>query len=319
LVPLAPHMCLVTWGYTQANRSSVVPILPTTTAQSWYFPGVNRELLWHVLRTQSARRAMSAHTVRPPAGGAERRCGTSTSRHEKSSVRDERRPTPSASWQPRSGTGSTPVSGVGADQRIDEFDGHACHAESSDQDDRSVRDSGDRLVRVGAQDGGHDRSPVAATFSSTTASLWPTPMQIAAPPQRLPVSISRLARVPRIRPPEAPSGWPMAITPPLALTSFGSIRQAWMQASDWTAKASFSSTAPMSDQLRPVRRKAFSVAYTGAMPKSRGSFAATPRPAIRANGSEPITATAVSEPIRTADAPSFSGEALPAVMVPSGR
>ena len=32
-----------------------------------------------------------------------------------------------------------------------------------------------------------------------------------------------------------------------------------------------------------------------------------------------MTDAADSEPIRTADAPSFSGEALPAVMVPSGR
>jgi hypothetical protein len=43
-------------------------------------------------------------------------------------------------------------------------------------------------------------------FSSTTARAWPTPMQIAATPHWSPLSVSRLARVPRIRAPEAPSG-----------------------------------------------------------------------------------------------------------------
>ena len=48
-------------------------------------------------------------------------------------------------------------------------------------------------------------------------------MQIAATPQRSPDSRSRCASVPRIRPPEAPSGWPIAIAPPLALTISGSL------------------------------------------------------------------------------------------------
>ncbi len=44
-----------------------------------------------------------------------------------------------------------------------------------------------------------------------------------------------------------------------------------------------------------------------------GSTANVPRPAIRASGVSP----AFSLPISTADAPSLSGEALPAVTVPS--
>ena len=40
---------------------------------------------------------------------------------------------------------------------------------------------------------------------------------------------------------------------------------------------------------------------------------------MRASGSTPIRSAAVSEPSSTAEAPSLSGEALPAVMVPSGR
>jgi hypothetical protein len=40
---------------------------------------------------------------------------------------------------------------------------------------------------------------------------------------------------------------------------------------------------------------------------------------IRATGSSPIRAAATSEPSSTAAAPSLSGDALPAVIVPSGR
>ena len=61
------------------------------------------------------------------------------------------------------------------------------------------------------------------------------------------------ASVPRIRPPEAPSGWPIAIAPPRALTISGSTFQASTQASDCTANASLSSTAPTSAQPMPAR------------------------------------------------------------------
>ena len=126
--------------------------------------------------------------------------------------------------------------------------------------------------------------------------------------------------MPRIRPPEAPSGWPIAIAPPLALTISGSIlSSASTQASDCTANASLSSTAATSAQAIPARASARSAASTGAKPKSCGSSACAPRPAIRASGSSPIAAAAASEPSSSADAPSLSGEALPAVIVPSGR
>ena len=110
-------------------------------------------------------------------------------------------------------------------------------------------------------------------------------MQIAATPHRSPDSRSRCASVPRMRPPEAPSGWPIAIAPPLALTISGSTFQASTQASDWTANASLSSTAETSAQVIPARASAFSAASTGAKPKSCGASAWVPRPATRASGS----------------------------------
>src|SRR5690606_6101229 len=160
------------------------------------------------------------------------------------------------------------VLGALADQRVDERDRHAGHAEAADQDGRAVLDARQRLVRVG-EDLGHAVPTFSAltfsvltfsvltfsvlTFSRTTASPCPTPMQMAATPHRARRSRSTWARVPRTRPPEAPSGWPMAIAPPLTLTIPGSTSQASTQASDCTAKASFSSTAPTSDQPMPAR------------------------------------------------------------------
>ena len=89
-------------------------------------------------------------------------------------------------------------------------------------------------------------------------------MQIAATPYRSPDSWSRAASVPRIRPPEAPSGCPMAIAPPLALTIPGSTFHASTHASDCTANASLSSTADTSAQVMPARASARSAASTGA-------------------------------------------------------
>ncbi len=69
----------------------------------------------------------------------------------------------------------------------------------------------------------------------------------------------------------------------------------------------------------PARASARSAASTGAVPNHCGSVADAPRPAIRATGVSPIRSAAASEPISSADAPSFSGDALPGVIVPSGR
>ena len=49
-----------------------------------------------------------------------------------------------------------------------------------------------------------------------------------------------------MRVPDAPRGWPIAIAPPWALTIAGSMFHARMQATDWAAKASLSSTAATS-------------------------------------------------------------------------
>ena len=58
--------------------------------------------------------------------------------------------------------------------------------------------------------------------SRTTARPWPTPMQIAATATPPPRRASSCAAWPMMRPPDAPSGWPIAIAPPWMLTFSGS-------------------------------------------------------------------------------------------------
>ncbi len=87
-------------------------------------------------------------------------------------------------------------------QRVDQLHRLAGRAEAADQHGGAVGDVGDGVVGgvVSFEYVGH------ATFSSTTARPWPTPMQMAATPHRWPPSCITLARVPRMRPPEAPRG-----------------------------------------------------------------------------------------------------------------
>ena len=106
---------------------------------------------------------------------------------------------------------------------------------------------------------------------------------------------------------------------PLALTMSGSTPHASTQASDCTANASLSSTAPMSDHSTPARRNAFSAASTGAYPNICGSRAAAAAAGDPGHRQSTDPRRRRPEPSTTADAPSFSGEALPAVMVPSTR
>ena len=126
--------------------------------------------------------------------------------------------------------------------------------------------------------------------------------------------------VERTRAPQAPSGWPSAIAPPLTLTRSGSSSvHSARHASDWAANASFNSSTDTSPQPMPACASARFAASTGPMPNTSGSTPETPRPAIRASGSRPIASAAAALPISTAAAPSFSAEALPAVTVPPSR
>ncbi len=85
------------------------------------------------------------------------------------------------------------------------------------------------------------------------------------------------------------------------------------------AKASLISNRSMSSTLRPASCRARRVASTGPYPMISGDRPVTAVETMRASGVSPSSAALVSLMTTTADAPSLSGQALPAVMRPSGR
>ena len=207
-------------------------------------------------------------------------------------------------------------------QRVDQLHRLAGRAEPADQHGRAVRDAGDARASamlgasmpVGSRPAPRRRSPGPRRGPGRPRCRW------RRRPSGARRSRSTLARVPRIRPPDAPSGWPMAIAPPRVLTISGSMSQASMQASDCTANASLSSTAPTSAQPMPARASAL----FGRL--DRGVAEALRLQRVRRPPGDPghrVAADAARPPSRSraarADAPSLSGEALPAVIVPSGR
>ena len=135
----------------------------------------------------------------------------------------------------------------------------------------------------------------------------------------VPARSSRPSRVTVMRAPEQPSGWPSAIAPPSALTISSSSPRSRMQASDWEAKASLSSTASRSSIVQPARVEhlasgghradAHDVRRDAGVGAGDQRERAACRPARSAYRS--LTST-------TAAAPSLSELELPAVMTPPG-
>jgi hypothetical protein len=85
------------------------------------------------------------------------------------------------------------------------------------------------------------------------------------------------------------------------------------------AKASLISTRSMSSMVMPARPSAWRQASTGPRPMISGLRPDTPDDTMRASGVRPSSLALVSLITSTAAAPSLSGQALPAVTVPSGR
>src|SRR5690606_24539644 len=78
-------------------------------------------------------------------------------------------------------------------------------------------------------------------LSRMVAMPCPPPMHCVARAYRPPVRWSRLAALPVMRAPVAPSGWPRAMAPPSMLTFAMSTSRSSSTASDCAAKASLSS------------------------------------------------------------------------------
>ena len=92
-----------------------------------------------------------------------------------------------------------------------------------------------------------------------------------------------------------------------------------VQASAWAAKASLRSMTSKSRARISSRSHSLATAGIGPTPITRGATAPAAPPAIRARGSRPNRFTASSDASSSAAAPSLTPDALPAVIVPSGR
>ena len=116
--------------------------------------------------------------------------------------------------------------------------------------------------------------------------------------------------------PDAPSGWPSAIAPPLTLSLAGSAPIALSHAIGIAANASLTSNRSMSSSFMPARANAFCVAGIGSSSMITGSPAVTVRFTMRASGVRLKRFSAASLTTITPDAPSVIWLALAAVMVP---
>src|SRR5262249_46248286 len=102
--------------------------------------------------------------------------------------------------------------------------------------------------------------------STVSATPMPPPMHSDAMPRlafRLAISSSTVTRM---RQPEAPIGWPMAIAPPLTLTLLVSQPISLCTAQACAAKASLISSRSRSAGFQPARSSALRAAGTGPMP-----------------------------------------------------
>src|SRR5690606_12080266 len=136
---------------------------------------------------------------------------------------------------------------------VEVADAQADVVDADDEIAEEAAGGGERAVAGGGggrgRHRGHARSRIALM-------PWPTPMHIVAIPWRAPRAASSWARVTTRRAPEAPSGWPSAIAPPLGLTVSGSSSSSATHGIAWAANASLSSVTARSRARRPARARA---------------------------------------------------------------
>src|SRR5262249_1840123 len=153
--------------------------------------------------------------------------------------------------------------------------------------------------------------------STHMAMPMPPPMQSVARPflaSRFCISCNNVVRM---RAPEAPIGWPMAMAPPFTLTLPVSQPRSLFTASAWAARASLVSTRSGSPIFQPAFFSALREAGIGPEPMTLGSTPAVAQEAMRASGFKPRFLASFAVISTTAAAPSLMPDALPAVTVPS--
>ena len=149
------------------------------------------------------------------------------------------------------------------------------------------------------------------------ATPMPPPMHRVASPFLPPERFSSCSRVVRMRAPEAPIGWPMAMAPPLTFTLAGSRPSSFSTHRLWAAKASLDSTRSRSATVQPAFSSALRDAGIGPVPMMAGSTPALAQERMVARGSRPRALASSADMSTIAAAPSLSPEALAAVTEPS--
>src|SRR6185437_8059364 len=158
--------------------------------------------------------------------------------------------------------------------------------------------------------------PLVQSRAMHMAIPMPPPMHSVARPflaSRFCISCSSVTST---RAPEAPTGWPIAIAPPLTLTLEVSQPRSLLTAQACAAKASLASMRSRSPMFQPAFLSADRDAGIGPVPMIFGSTPACAQDTMRASGVLPSLAASLAFISTTAAAPSLMPEALAAVTVP---
>src|SRR5450759_493908 len=163
---------------------------------------------------------------------------------------------------------------------------------------------------LGDVDLGHE---ISQTRSMIVAVPMPIPMQSVTSAVDRSRRSSSSSTVPRIMAPVAPSGWPMAMAPPLAFILSGGMSKDCMWSITNEAQAWLSSNRSTSPIAMPAFLSTFSVTGIGPVSMIAGSEPTLAKALMRARGFKPAALPAALLPISTAAAPSTMPEELPGV------
>src|SRR5690606_21319071 len=154
-----------------------------------------------------------------------------------------------------------------ANAQVQKVGGHVCDAsargaEGGVQIEAGAHQAGAPCRRQALEPVGlHGRMRYSA--SKMPAAPMPVPTHIVTMPYLPPVRRRPCTRVAVRIAPVAPKGWPSAIAPPRGLILSGSSSRSRMTASDWAAKASFSSIQSRSCWRMPLAASALGMATLG--------------------------------------------------------
>src|SRR3984893_17097830 len=142
------------------------------------------------------------------------------------------------------------------------------------------------------------------TRSMIVATPMPPPMHSVISARRALRRSSSSTMVPAIIAPVAPSGWPIAMAPPLTFSFSSGMSRSFWNFSTTDAKASLSSNRSMSSTVRPARSSTLRVAGVGPVSMMTGSEPLVAVATMRARGVNPCDWPALSLPTSTNAAPS---------------